>query len=188
LTLSAAALQEFCAFKPKNAFCPVNACSTPTDTVKPAPVGVELPVAPVLAVLELPGDPPVPVALLELPELQPATAIEAVAATVQAASHWRFFSIIALVPPSHCCPALWRERLFYTSRRSTRTEALAFTSARSSDLPEIVDKRTRGLLTKTAPLRATHPRARAIGGQLRWLVSAPAAERPNRADPNWAAN
>src|SRR5882672_8551778 len=99
--VSAAALHEFCAFRPKNAFCPVNACSTPAVTVKPPPLGVELPVAPVLATLELLGDPLVPAGLLELLELHPATAIEAVAATVQAASHWRFFSIIALVPPSH---------------------------------------------------------------------------------------
>jgi hypothetical protein len=32
LTCAAAALQEVCAFKPKKAFCPVKACSTPAVT------------------------------------------------------------------------------------------------------------------------------------------------------------
>src|SRR5258708_3228175 len=99
-------------------------------------VAAGLTVAAVVAALGLLGDPPDPGALVELVELHPAAVIEAVAATAQAASHRRFFSIIALDPPSHWCPALSRERLFYTPRRSTGTEALGFTSARIDHTPE----------------------------------------------------
>jgi hypothetical protein len=48
------------------------------------PLALVLPVALALGVA---AEPPDTVALPELPELHPATAIEAVAATVQAASH-----------------------------------------------------------------------------------------------------
>jgi len=68
------------------------------------------------------------VVLLEVPKLHPATVIEAAAATVQAASHRRFLSIIA--PGLHLqMSAIPRECLFYTSRCGPRAEALAFTSA-----------------------------------------------------------
>jgi hypothetical protein len=74
-------LHAFSAFRPKNAFCPVNACRTPAVTGY-----VPLAEAEVLA-----EPPPVP---LDPLDEHPAAAIEAVTATAQA-SHHLLFSIIA---------------------------------------------------------------------------------------------
>jgi hypothetical protein len=63
--------------------------------------------------LELAVDPPDVVPLPELPELHPATAIEAVAATVQAASHRVFLSFIAFRPPSTDVPRKSRMHELY---------------------------------------------------------------------------
>ena len=95
----AAALHAFCAFSPKKAFCPVNACSTPAVTGK-VPPALPLPLA-----LGLPGalaeDPP---AVLDPLEEHPAMAIEAAVAATQAAIHRCLISIVAqtsiLIPRS----------------------------------------------------------------------------------------
>jgi hypothetical protein len=87
LICSAAALQAFSAFRPKNAFCPVNACRTPAVTGYVPPLEPD-PLA------ELPPDPPDPPDPLDPLDEHPAAAIEAVTATAQA-SHHLLFSIIA---------------------------------------------------------------------------------------------
>src|SRR5258708_1386570 len=86
LTCDAAARQAFCAFRPKNAFCPVNACSTPAVTGKvPLPLALGLPGA-------LAEDPP---EVLDPLEEHPAMAIEAAVAATQATIHRCLISIVA---------------------------------------------------------------------------------------------
>jgi hypothetical protein len=83
LICAAAALHEFCAFRPKKAFCPVNACSTPAVTgyVPPPEVGELAP--------ETPAGLPDPL------DEHPAAAIEAMAAAADATSHRFLISVIA---------------------------------------------------------------------------------------------
>jgi hypothetical protein len=120
LIFSAAALHEFCALRPKNAFWPVKACRTPAVSAKLPPLALvlALPLADPLAA----GAPP---ALAELAELHPAATRQAVATTAQAASRRRFLSIIARPPsPMHRNVA---GHLLYTSQCDAQAEALACT-------------------------------------------------------------
>jgi hypothetical protein len=82
--------------------------------------------------LDVAVDPPDAVvldaAVPELPELHPATASEAVAATVNAASHRGVISFIALSLRRVISREYW-DCMSYTSGEKARTEALAFTSA-----------------------------------------------------------
>jgi hypothetical protein len=103
-------LHAFSAFKPKNAFCPVNACKTPAVTGY----------VPLAEVEVLAEPPPVP---LDPLEEQPAAVIEAVTATAQAASHRCFLSVITVRLPSAKFRHIARMLVFIRRGKSRRVKS-----------------------------------------------------------------
>src|SRR5579875_253046 len=112
LICTAAALHATCAFSPKKAFCPVKACNTPAVTAYVPPEPADDPVVPADPLPEPPGE-------------HPATAIDAAAATPQAASQRVLVCFIARASV-HLRPAISRGRLCYTSLRNAEGEGLGF--------------------------------------------------------------